>query len=507
MKKTAFYIIIITIATKIFGLGREVALSYEYGVSYMCDAYLIATTIPTVIFGFVSAALSAGYIPMFSNILHNKGETEANSFTNNTLNIVMAICTAICFFGLIFTSPIVKIFASGFEGEVLNLTVKFTRISIIAIYFTGITTIFTGYLQVKQNYIIPSLISLPLNVLIIISIIISNSTSPLILPVGFVIATASQVFTILPFMIKNNYSYKFIFDINNKDTLKTIYIIVPVLLGISINQLNVLLDQTIASRICVGGISALSYADKITGFTIGIFVLSIVTVLYPNISKMAVENNINGFKRSLSEAITGINLFVLPMTLGTIILAEPIVSLLFGRGAFDSQAIVLTSSVLVFYSIGMIGFGLREVIIRAFYALQDTKTPMINATIGMGLKVVLNLILPVFLGISGLALATSLAAIFTTILLLVSLRKKIGSLGMKKIIISFLKILAASLLMGIVVKCSFNFTFIFGQNLSLLISIFSGAVSYLVVIYFMNIEDVSIAINMVKRKLGTVQLK
>jgi len=184
------------------------------------------------------------------------------------------------------------------------------------------------------------------------------------------------------------------------------------------------------------------------------------------------------------------------------IFAEPIVKLLFGRGAFDTQAISMTSYALFFYSIGMVGFGLMEVLSRAFYAMQDTKTPMINAAIAMVMNIILNIILSKFLGIGGLALATSISAIFCTALLFISLRKKIGPFGMKSITISFIKILCASLMMGVIAKVSYN-TLLnsINANLSLILSIGIGAVTYFFIIYFMKIEEVDTVVNAIKRKM------
>jgi putative peptidoglycan lipid II flippase len=150
----------------------------------------------------------------------------------------------------------------------------------------------------------------------------------------------------------------------------------------------------------------------------------------------------------------------------------------------------------------MIGFGLREVLSRAFYSLQDTKIPMINATIAMVINIVLNIILSKFLGIGGLALATSISAIFCTSLLFISLRKKIGSFGMKNITISFIKILCASLVMGVIAKVFYDILLNnINANLSLILSIGIGAVVYFIIIYFMKIEEVDIIVNAVKKKL------
>jgi len=191
-----------------------------------------------------------------------------------------------------------------------------------------------------------------------------------------------------------------------------VYIALPVIIGVSVNQINVLVDRTIASRVAEGGITALNYASRLNGFVQGIFVLSITTALYPMISKMVAESNMEGLKKSVSEAISGINLLVIPATVGSMIFAEPVVMLLFGRGKFDVEAIAMTSAALFFYSLGMLGFGLREVLSRAFYSLQDTKTPAINATIAVVMNIIPNIILSKYMGIGGLALERRLGRIY-----------------------------------------------------------------------------------------------
>ena len=171
--------------------------------------------------------------------------------------------------------------------------------------------------------------------------------------------------------------------------------------------------QTCALPISEGGISALNYANRITIFAQGIFVLSISAVLYPRISKLAVQNKITEMKKSLSSAVTGISLLMLPSAAGMIIFSQPIVRLLFKRGAFDDISLGLTASALTFYSIGIIGWGIGEVALRVYYALQDTKIPTILAAVGILLNIMLNVVLSSYMGIGGLALATSIASMFT----------------------------------------------------------------------------------------------
>lgn len=503
MKRTALLIMIITIFSKIFGFLREITLSYFYGASGISDAYLISLTIPSVIFAFIGVGLSTGYIPMFSKIVHSDGEQEGNRFTNNLINIVLIICTLLIILGIYFTTPIVRTFAAGFEGDTLALAVKFTRISIVGIYFTAITYVFSSFLQLKGNYLAPALIGLPYNLIIIMSIYMSCKSNILVLAIGSIIAVASQLILLLPYAFKKGYKYKFIANFGDKNIKAISYLVFPMIIGVSVDKINTLIDRTIASTIVEGGISALNYASRLNDFVLGIFVASITTVIYPLISKMAVENNIDELKKTISESINSINLLIIPTTVGAMLFAEPVVRLLFGRGAFDIQAINMTSSALLFYSIGMIGFGPRDILSKAFYSLQDTKTPMIYATISMFLNIVLNLILSRYMGIGGLALATSISAILCTGLLIISFRKKVGPLGFKSLSITTLKILFASLIMSIFSKMCFDYLVLtLSDKLALLLGIGLGAVIYFAVIYFMRIKEVDDLVDTIKKRLS-----
>jgi putative peptidoglycan lipid II flippase len=506
MKKTALIIMIITLFSKFLGFGRDIFLSYFFGASDISDAYLISQTVPKVIFGFIGVGIVTAYIPMNSRVIADSGEEKGSEFTSNFTNIILIIVTVILFIGMIFTEQITKMFALGFSGETLELTINFTKISLFGMYFTALVSIFSGYLQIKNNYIIPALIGFPLNIIVIISILIASKGNYNILALGTLLATASQFLLMLPFIKKEKFRYQFSLNIKDDRIIRTLYIALPVIVGTSVNQVNILVDRTIASSLAIGGISALNYANRLNLFIQGLFVTSIITVLYPTISAYASKLNYEGIKKALTESITIITIFVLPITIGTMIFSKQVIILLFGRGAFDYTAIQMTSTALFFYALGMLGFGLREVLARGFYAMQDTKTPMKNAALGMSINIILNIVLSRIIGVGGLALATSIAAIFTTILLFISLRKKIGPFGIKKISISFLKILFASLVMGFISKVSFNYlTAYLSQNLSLLIAIGIGATSYFVIIYFMNIEDVNGILAIFKKKLTRVR--
>lgn len=490
MRRTVFILVMVTLISKTFGFCRDIILSYCYGATNISDAYLISLTIPTTIFAFIGVGISTCFVPMYSRIIEEKNAREADNFTNHVINFMFVVCTLIVIICLLFTVPSVKLFASGFKGTTLEMAVHFTRINIFAVYFWTMIYIIGAYLQVKNKFLAAAAMGIPFNVFIIISIIMSTRMNINILPIGSVIAVVFQFLFLIPFAYKQGYRYKFHYNINNKYLKKMIFLSLPLIIGVSVNQINILVDKTIASQVAVGGISVLNYASKLNDFIQGVFVLSITSVMYPSISKMAAEKDIEPFKKSILQAMNGINIFVIPSIIGLMIFSEPVTRLLFGRGAFNTLAISMTSKTMFFYSLGMIAIGQREVLSRAFYSLQDTKTPMINAAIALCMNIVLSITLSKFIGLSGIALATSVSATFCMLLLFMNLRRKIGPLGMKHINVALLKILSASLTMGMLDKIMY---YALGKNLNsslaLMLSMLIGVLIYLFLIWFLKINE------------------
>ncbi|MGX6446051.1 murein biosynthesis integral membrane protein MurJ [Neobacillus sp. K501] len=501
MKKTVIFLMLLTIFSKILGFARDISLSYFYGATIISDVYLIASTIPFVILAIIGKGISTGFVPMYTRIESNEGTERAINYTNNLVNFVMVVCTIILIMGLLFTEQIVKLFASGFDGETLDLAVVFTRISLIGVYFTGLNYVFAAFLQVKGIFIITALVGLPSNFIVIGSFFLGSQTNVYMLAVGSVLAIGSQFLLIVFYGYKNNYRYKPRLDVKDKNIKQLIILALPVILGSSVAQINLLIDRTLASKISLGGISALNYANTINLIVLGVVVSTITTVLYPKIAKMAVQSKMNELKTYISEAINTIHLFVLPVTVGYMLFAEPIVQLLYGRGEFDSKAISLTSIALFYYSIGLIGFSLRDILSNVFYSLQDTKTPMVNAAISMLINIVLNFVLSKYLGIGGLALATSISILFCSLLLLINLRKKIGNFGLKTIMLTFTKIFFASLAMGGISHHAYNLLINqIGSTFSLFLSVLIGMIVYATMISFMKIKEVNSLIISIKHK-------
>lgn len=496
MKKTALILIIVTFLAKFIGLLREVTLAYFYGASSISDAYLIAMTIPTVLFSFIGTGIVTGFIPIYQERKINYGSSDAMSFTNNLMNIVLVVVTFIVIIGYVFVNQIVFAFASGFDNKTFEMAVSFTKVGLFSTYFIAIVFVLSGFLQANQSYNVTSLIGLPLNFIIIITIVMSTSFSLHWLSYGIVISALFQMLFLLFFSKKNNYKHSFLFNIHDERIKRVVKLSFPVIIGVVFYQLNILVDRTLASNLAMGGISALNYSNKIVDFVQGIFVVSVTTISYPVLSKHIVNNDFLQVKHILQESVGIILLLVIPTTIGSLFFSQEIITLLYGRGAIDENGLKLISSVFFMYSIGMIAFGLKEGISKVFYAMQDSKTPMRNAIIGYACNIVLSVILSRTIGIAGIALATSISMFIISVLLFRSLHKKIGSFGITHMLKSLLKIAVASLIMGIVSKVFYLVTANnIGENVSLIISILLAILIYFSIVYLLKIEDVNIIVS------------
>lgn len=511
LAKAAIGLMIATMIAKVLGFGRELVLASVYGTTIYSDAYIVAMNIPIVIFTAIGQALMTTIIPLYYEKEDKFGECEALKFINNNINIIMIICLLMSLLGVVFAEKLVSMFAVGFDGEVFKIAVDFTRILILSIVFIGLSNIMTAYLQIKEKFSIYGLISIPQNIIIIISIILSIKYGPYFMVWGSLIGISTKFLFQLPFAIKSGYKYKPYFNIKDEYLKKALWLVAPVFIGVFANQLNAIVDRTLASTLSVGSISALNYANKLNQFVVGLFITSIASVTYPMLSKLSQQKNTDKFNEIIVKSANIVIILVLPITVGAIVLSKPIVRVLFQRGAFNEQATIMTTTALIFYSIGLIGLGMKDILRRVFYSLQDTKTPMINSVISIAVNIVLNLLLIKYMGHAGLAFATSIAAILTTVLMFNSLNKKVGYFGQDRIYEVGIKSFLAAVIMGFVVYLAYNWlnvTLCIGgiqDIVLLLVSIVIGVISYGILILVFNVPEIEVIKLEVIKKIKKVK--
>ncbi len=486
-----------TVILKLLGFVRELLLSYFFGASGISDAYLISQTIPGTIFGLVGAGVSTCFIPMFYKTLADENLDKAFQFTNKILTLTLAFSTFVIAVILLFPQSIVKLFASGFSGETLYYASQFTRICILSLYFSSFMFVYEALLQAKKNYLISAMAGIVGNVCILLSIFLGAKVSIWIISIGSCAAIGIRMLVMVPTTQKLGFRPKPVFHWNDPHIKSFLVMMLPVLIGTSISDVNQLVDRTIASTLAVGAISSLTYANSMLQLAIGGVVQPFSTVIYPRITELVHFNKRDEAIAFLGKMMNILLLLLIPITFGIVVFSKPAISLLFERGAFNSEALQMTSEAFTFYGLGLCFMGVRELISRFFYACEDSKTPMINSSIGLVTNIVLNLVLSRLLGIKGLALATSLAALTTCVLLVISLKKATGESMFRIDIAELLKVLLASIIMTVV--SYWVFYSLFPDNrVWFILSVVIAILVFIGICFVLKVESAVEAIELVK---------
>ncbi|MDF2839797.1 MAG: murJ [Clostridia bacterium] len=501
-------VMLCTFLSKIFGFLRESFMATGFGTSINADSYFMANAIPMMLFTIIASALGTALVPIFTDALMQQSKSNMYKLANNVLNTVMVMTTLLIGLGVLLAPQLVSLIAIGFEGEKLALTIRLTRVLFFMTVFILASNIFSAMLYALNKFTMPSIAPIFFNIVIIVYIaFFAKSFGIEGLAVATVIAAVMQAIIQYPSLYRNGYRYQPYMNLKDPLLRKMGLLVLPVLLGSTMQQITVLIDRIMASQLIEGSISALNYANRINTLAIGLFGSSLVLVIYPYLSRFATENNMSQIKQTLKMSVNLISLIMMPITVGFVVLRTPIVKLLFERGEFGAEATFMTATALMFYAIGLTPIIIRDVLSRIFYSLKDTKTPMINGLIGVVVNVVLILMLSNSMSYAGLALAASLSYIFTMITLGWHLRKKIGNLGITGMVISFVKALAASIIMGIIVYLLYGYlgsdnqVSFMRQALILFLTIGVGAASYFTICFLLKYEEMNFVIDLVKKKL------
>lgn len=505
LAKAASIIMIMTLVNKAVGFLRDSLVASTFGTTYQTDAYNMAMQICDVLFIMIALAISTTFIPILSEVKAKKGKEEMFIFANNIINILFSVSIVLIIFSYIFAPQIVKVIAPLFKGETYVLAVQLTKISVVSLVFLIINAAYTAILQTLDDFLGPAIVGILLNLPIIIYIIIGAKGGVVGLTVVTVIGMALRTIAQIPFLLKHGFKFKMIFDIKDKRVRKMITLVLPVLIGASANQINRLVNNALGSGLPAGSIAALGFGDRVSDVFYSTFAVAIVTVVFPALARSINEDNMKEFKKYIISSINNIFLIMIPCTIGILILSVPIITILFKRGVFDDRSVAMTSSVLIFYALGLPFYSVRDIFNRALYAMQDTKTSTYNGLISVALNIILNLILVRYIGLIGLALSSSVAAALCALLLFKSLNKKIGGVDKKAILVTVCKIILASILMGVVISVTYNATYkILSGNIGILLGLTIsggvGVVVYAVAISLLKVDEFTIIYNSIKRK-------
>ena len=453
-----------TLISRLLGFIRDLVIAMQFGATSVADAFFVAFRIPNVqrkILG--EGAVSAAFIPVFTEIRKRHGEADAWKMTANLFNILLTVLITSSLALAIFAPFIIMVFAPGFIAipDKFDLTVLLTKWMAPYLLFIGLAVFCMGILNTYNIFALPSISPAILNICMIAgALIISPQLEEPILGLAFgvVLGGFFQFVVQIPAVYKCG--FKFIPAIKWKcsELARVTKLMIPAIFGLAVYELNMLVDTLLASLLPEGSISFLYYGNRLVQLPLGVFGVALGVAILPMLSHQVANKDLSEMIKTIAFGIRLILFITIPATIGLIILRFPIVNTLWERGEFVRLTTEGTATALLYYSVGLCAFCGIKVIVPAFYSLQDTKTPAKIGIYSMILNIVLNLILMGPLKHGGLALATSIAALFNVILLIYLLRKRLGLIGGRKILISAIKLFFISGVMGIVVYF-FNATF------------------------------------------------
>jgi putative peptidoglycan lipid II flippase len=443
-----------TFLSRILGLVRDMVVAASFGSGLLTDAFFVAFRIPNLLRRlFAEGSLTIAFIPVFTEYLSTKNKKEAFELARIILTLLTVILVVITLIGILLAPWIVRLQAFGFgsSGLKYDLTVLLTRITFPYIFFISIVAFFMGVLNSLRHFAAPAAAPIFLNIGIIGAayFISPHCGEPVAgLAIGVLIGGFLQLALQIPWVLKEGLTLFPRWNIRHPAIKRIGLLMLPAIFGSAVYQLNQFVGTLLASFLDEGSISWLYYADRLVQFPLGVFAIAISTAALPSLSIQAAKNNLTEFGNTLNHTLRLIFFITLPAMTGLIVLGKPVVRIFFERGAFDAHSTLMTYKALIFYALGLWAFSGIRVIVSAFYALKDTKTPVKVAVASMIMNLFLSLILMNPLKHSGLALALSLASALQLFLLTFLLHKKTNISDLKSVVMSAGKALFASIVMG-----------------------------------------------------------
>jgi putative peptidoglycan lipid II flippase len=449
-----------TLTSRVLGLVRDQVLAAIFGAGNDMDAFIVAFRIPNLVRDlFAEGAMSAAFVPTFTAHLTRHGREDAWRLGNNVLNALLIVTGALVLLGVLFAEPLVRFYAADFSivpGK-LELTIRLTRVMLPFLTMVAVAAAAMGMLNSLHHYFVPALAPATFN---IASIVCALALVPVMPALGFppimamaiaaIIGGIGQVAIQWPSLRREGYRYRPTLDPSDRGLQQVLLLMGPGTIGLAATQVNIFVNTLLATSQGTGAVSWLTYAFRLMYLPIGLFGVSIGTAVLPAVSRHAALDDLPGVRATVSRGIALMLMLNVPAAIGLIILATPIVEVLFERGQFLPADTMATAAALRFYAVGLIGYSAVRIASPTFYALGQSRVPVIVSICTIALNVILSVALVHVIGFVGLALGTSVSAIANGILLLWLLSKRLHGIDIRDLTIVLLKISIATAVMAAV---------------------------------------------------------
>ena len=507
-------------ASRVLGLVRDQVLASMFGAGNAMDAYNVAFRIPNLVRDlFAEGAMSAAFVPVFMRELARGDTPSAWRLGNNVINALLVVTGVLVVLGLLFAGPLVRAFAGDYASVPgkLELTVLLTRIMLPFLTLVAVAAAIMGMLNSLQRFFIPSLAPAMFNIATILCALLLVPVMPRVgwppiaaIAIGALLGGLAQILLQWPLLRREGYSYAPVLNWRQEGLRRVLLLMGPGTIGLAATQVNVFVNTVLATSEGTGAVSWLNYAFRLMYLPTGLFGVSIATATVPAVSRHAARDDAAGVRSTLAEGLSLMFVLNVPATVGLIVLSQPIVRVIFERRAFLPSDTAATAAALQFYAIGLLGYSIVRIASPTFYALGDSRTPVEISIASVIVNAILNVLLARVLGYRGLALGTSIAALFNAAGLLWLLHARLNGLDDRRVLSSLARIVIASLVMGMAALAVNDLletwmggdTFVY-QAIRLLLTIVSALLVLGISAHFLRIREFREALALVAKRGGS----
>jgi putative peptidoglycan lipid II flippase len=457
--KAATLVMALFVVSRVFGLVREMVVGALFGTSAAYDAYQAAARIPEMIFLVVAGgALGSAFIPAFADHMAKEDHAGAWRLASAIVNLALIVLTVTAGLTAVFAPVLVRtVIAPGFDPPQQALTARLLRLMLLSPIIFGVSGIVMGALNAHQHFLLPALAPSVYNLSIIGgALLLGPRLGVMGMAVGVVVGAALHLLVQVPGLMRYGARYIPTLGLDDPSVREVGRLMAPRVLGTAIIQLNFVVNNSLASMMGEGAVSAINYAWLLMMLPQGVFAQAVGTAAFPTFAEQVARGERDEMRSTLVATLRAVFFLSIPATVGLLMLGRPLVGLLFEREAFEAGSTEAVTWALAFYALGLVGYAGLEIVARAFYALHDTLTPVWVGGLAMGLNVALSLTLPGAFGLvgwpphAGLALANSGAILLELVGLLALMRRRMGGLEGWRTLTAFAKSGLAALAMGAV---------------------------------------------------------
>lgn len=446
--RTMSFMSVIIFCAKFMGLFRETLIGSVYGQGYSSDIINTASQIPLLFFDMtLGVAILSTFVPVFNNFLLKDGRERAEKFACNFISIISVVSAFVAVLGIIFSKQIVGFIAGGYEAAKIAQTAYLLKILFPSIVFTAVAYIAVGLLQSYGEFNIPSIISLVSNVIMIAYLMIFGDKFGLTgVVISMFVAWAMQLFVQIPSLYKKGFKFKPTLNFRDSGIKDVVRLALPVLISSWVQPICTLINTRVGSTLGDGAVSGLNWANKIYIIMVGVFAYAVTNFIFPKLSRQSAGGDEDGFAKTTRTSLSW-TVFIIGL-IGALFIAmsEPIIKVVFEHGKFSANSTKLTATALYYYSFGMVGYAICEILNKSFYAIKDGITPMVVSVLGVGVNIgaVYALVYIFRMEIGGLALASAISSVFIALCLMVMINKRKKSVITKEFVLDLVKIIICS---------------------------------------------------------------